>query len=86
VILLTHHAITQRADTDGVDALVAERDYVLAHIVSQLQHAAPSDGGRLVFKGGTALRFVHIKNYRYSADLDFSIVNGEPAICTIFGD
>jgi predicted nucleotidyltransferase component of viral defense system len=76
--MLTHHAITRRADTDGVDALVAERDYVLAHIVSQLHRAAPSDGGRLVFKGGTALRFVHIKNYRYSADLDFSIVNGEP--------
>jgi predicted nucleotidyltransferase component of viral defense system len=76
--MLTRHAITQRADADGVDALVAERDYVLAHIVSQLHRATPSDGGRLVFKGGTALRFVHIRNYRYSADLDFSVVDGEP--------
>lgn len=76
--MLTRHAITQRADTDGVDALVAERDYVLAHIIAQLHHAAPSDGGRMVFKGGTALRFVHIRGYRYSADLDFSVVGGEP--------
>jgi hypothetical protein len=75
--MLTRHAITQRADADGVDALVAERDYVLAHIVSQLHRATPSDAGRLVFKGGTALRFVHFGNYRYSADLDFSVVNGE---------
>jgi hypothetical protein len=36
VIRLTRHAITHRADADGVDALVAERDYVLAYIVSQL--------------------------------------------------
>jgi predicted nucleotidyltransferase component of viral defense system len=76
--VLTRHAITQRADADGVDTLVAERDYVLAHIIAQLHHAAPADGGRLVFKGGTALRFVHIRNYRYSADLDFSAVDGEP--------
>jgi predicted nucleotidyltransferase component of viral defense system len=76
--MLTRHAITQRADADGVDALVAERDYVLAHIISQLHRAVPSDGGHLVFKGGTALRFVHMRNYRYSADLDFSVVNGAP--------
>ena len=79
--MLTRYAITQRADADGVDALVAERDYVLAHIIAQLHHAAPSDGGRLVFKGGTALRLVYIRAYRYSADLDFSVVDGEPEPC-----
>jgi predicted nucleotidyltransferase component of viral defense system len=83
--MLTRYAITQRADADGVDALVAERDYVLAHIIAQLHHAAPSDGGRLVFKGGTALRFVYVRDYRYSADLDFSVVDGapEPGIASI---
>jgi hypothetical protein len=55
--MLTRHAITQRADADGVDAAVAERDYVLAHVIAQLHHAVPADGGRLVFKDGTALRF-----------------------------
>jgi predicted nucleotidyltransferase component of viral defense system len=74
--MLTRHAITQRAFADGVDAMVAERDYVLAHIVAQLSHAVLADGGRLAFKGGTALRFVHISDYRYSADLDFSVVGG----------
>ena len=75
--MLTRHAITKRAEDDQVDAAaVVERDYVLAHIVAQLSHAAPSDGGRLVFKGGTALRFVHIEGYRYSADLDFTVIGG----------
>lgn len=38
-----------------------------------------SDGGRLVFKGGTAIRFVHIPDYRYSADLDFTVIGGNAA-------
>src|ERR1035437_10694565 len=74
--MLTRFAITRRADDDGVDALVAERDYVLAHIVAQLHRAKPTDGGQLVFKGGTALRLVHIGDYRYSADLDFTLIGG----------
>jgi len=56
-----------------------ERDYVLAHIVAQLHRARPADGGSLVFKGGTALRFVYVADYRYSADLDFSVVGGAQA-------
>src|SRR5487761_1701561 len=74
--MLTRHAITRRADEDGVDAAVAERDYVLSQIVAQLHLAKPEDGGRLVFKGGTALRLVHIGDYRYSADLDFTVIEG----------
>jgi predicted nucleotidyltransferase component of viral defense system len=33
-------------------------------------------GKRLVFKGGTAMRFVHLDEYRYSADLDFTVLGG----------
>lgn len=80
--MLTRFAITRRADDDGVDALIAERDYVLAHIVAQLHRAKPSDGGQLVFKGGTALRLVHINDYRYSADLDFTIIGASASAAT----
>jgi len=73
--MITPHLITRRADHDGVDAHVTERDYVLAHVVAQLPEARMSEGGRLVFKGGTALRFVHIGDYRYSADLDFTVLD-----------
>ncbi|MDE3008206.1 MAG: nucleotidyl transferase AbiEii/AbiGii toxin family protein [Acidobacteriota bacterium] len=81
--MLTRYAITRRADSDGVNALVAERDYVLAHIVAQLHRAKPLDGGQLIFKGGTALRLVHIANYRYSADLDFTIIDGSVAAAVV---
>jgi hypothetical protein len=38
--MLTAHAITRRADRDGVSSAVVERDYVLAHIVAQLHLVA----------------------------------------------
>ncbi|HVB01384.1 MAG TPA: nucleotidyl transferase AbiEii/AbiGii toxin family protein [Acidimicrobiales bacterium] len=80
--VLTRHAITRRADEDGVGAAVVERDYVLAHIVAQLHRLQLPDGSHLVFKGGTALRLVHIGNYRYSADLDFTLINGSVVAAT----
>jgi predicted nucleotidyltransferase component of viral defense system len=64
----------------GVSAAVVERDYILAHIVAQLHLVVLEDEGRLVFKGGTALRLVHIGDYRYSADLDFTLINGASTI------
>lgn len=80
--MLTRHAITRRADTDGVDGAVVERDYVLTHIVAQLHRATMEGAARLVFKGGTALRLVHLGDYRYSADLDFTILGGNPSVAT----
>ena len=72
--MITRAHITRRASRDGVPARTVERDYVLAHVV-----AAVGGLGRdscLVFKGGTALRLCHVQDYRYSADLDFSVVGG----------
>ena len=71
--------MTRRADADGVDAIVVERDYALAHIVAKLHGLAPGDGKQLVFKGGTALRFVYLDQYRYSADLDFTALGLDAA-------
>lgn len=70
---ITKAQITQRASADGVSAKTVERDYVLAHAIAAI--AAHNKAGRLIFKGGTALRLIHFEDYRYSADLDFSVVN-----------
>ena len=67
--------ITQQAASDGVPAPTVERDYVLAHIIAGL--GALGDDHGLVFKGGTALRLCYFDDYRYSADLDFSVVEGD---------
>jgi predicted nucleotidyltransferase component of viral defense system len=72
--MVTKAHITRRAHNEGVEAQVIERDYVLAHAVSTI--ANYDTDGRLVFKGGTSLRLIHLKDYRYSADLDFSVQVG----------
>jgi hypothetical protein len=50
-----------------------ERDYCLAWLLCAMtQHPVLSEA--LAFKGGTALRRVHFGNYRFSEDLDFTLV------------
>jgi uncharacterized protein len=71
--LITKGAITKIADRDGVGAIVVERDYVLTHMIDSLASLDPPRG--LVFKGGTALRLCFYEDFRYSADLDFSLVD-----------
>lgn len=66
--------ITQRAARDNVPAATVERDYVLTHVIAGLASIPQQHG--LVFKGGTALRLCFFEEYRYSADLDFSVVTG----------
>lgn len=68
--------VTKAAQFSGVDAQTVERDYVLAHVAV---HIAELGGERLVLKGGTCLRLVHYDGYRYSADLDYSLQDINPA-------
>lgn len=71
--MITKGLITQRANDERLPAQTIERDYVLAHICSDI--GAVGDA-RLVFKGGTLLRLCYFSDYRYSADLDFSAIDG----------
>jgi hypothetical protein len=69
--------IKRKADEDGLSASAVERDYVLAHALTAISRRVGQAG--LVFKGGTALRLCHFDEYRYSADLDFSLLDGMKA-------
>jgi hypothetical protein len=72
--VIHQNLIKRRADEDGLSAPAVERDYVLAHALAAIsEHDREA---RIVFKGGTALRLCHFESYRYSADLDFSLIGG----------
>ncbi len=72
--MIHQNLIKRKADEDGLSAPAVERDYVLAHALAAIsEHDRQA---RVVFKGGTALRLCHLEDYRYSADLDFSLVGG----------
>jgi len=51
---------------------IVEKDYALSYLLAAVMHA-DSEGGKLLLKGGTALKKAYFADYRFSEDLDFSI-------------
>jgi len=72
--VITRPELVRRAGVDHVTGQTVERDYVLAAILVGLSQN--SKAATMVFKGGTALRACYYYDYRYSADLDFSLIEG----------
>lgn len=72
--MIDRNEIIRRADHDRLPAPTVERDYILSHVLSSIATSAHAE--RIVFKGGTALRLCYFEDYRYSADLDFSLIDG----------
>src|SRR5260370_42604238 len=65
--------IPDRAVDWGLRAEVVEKGYVLGWLLAGV--AAHSQAGRLwVFKGGTCLKKCFFETYRFSEDLDFSLL------------
>ena len=71
--MIAKGVITRRANEEHLPAQTIERDYILAHLCAEIGSIGEP---RLVFKGGTLLRLCYFSSCRYSADLDFSAVNG----------
>ena len=55
---------------------VLERDYCLAWFLVGLSRSRVRE--KLVFKGGTALKRCYFGDYRFSEDLDFTLVEELP--------
>lgn len=56
---------------------VIEKDYVLGWLLAGIV-AEPALRDHWVFKGGTALRKCYFETYRFSEDLDFTVLPGGP--------
>jgi len=75
--------IQKMAREAGVRDQQIEKDYILSWILQGIaQHERLSKF--IVFKGGTALKKVYFKNYRFSEDLDFTILDNGIANDLIF--
>ncbi|MBI4728894.1 MAG: nucleotidyl transferase AbiEii/AbiGii toxin family protein [Acidobacteria bacterium] len=69
--------IVERVREWGLTEEVVEKDHVLGWVLSGIG-AHPRLGAQWVFKGGTCLRKCYIETYRFSEDLDFTVVPGGP--------
>jgi predicted nucleotidyltransferase component of viral defense system len=74
--------IKERARESGVPPSTIERDYAQNWLLSALRSV------NMVFKGGTCIRKVFIENYRFSDDLDFTLLEpiGADAIFAAVSD
>jgi uncharacterized protein len=68
--------IQQKANAVGVRDQQIEKNYILSWILFGIaKHEQLSKA--IVFKGGTVLKKVYFENYRFSEDLDFTLLNAE---------
>ena len=68
--------IQQKAREVGVRDQQIEKDYILSWILKGIaQHEQLSK--IIVFKGGTVLKKIYFEDYRFSEDLDFTLINNE---------
>ncbi|MDO8672011.1 MAG: nucleotidyl transferase AbiEii/AbiGii toxin family protein, partial [Dehalococcoidia bacterium] len=73
--MITLQDIRDRAAEWELRAETVEKDYVLGWLLAALS-MHPVVGVGWVFKGGTCLKKCYIETYRFSEDLDFSLLPG----------
>ncbi|HSW69434.1 MAG TPA: nucleotidyl transferase AbiEii/AbiGii toxin family protein [Gammaproteobacteria bacterium] len=66
--------IQDEANLKKVPIHVIEKDYALSYILAGMAKQ-PELSHSLIFKGGTALKKIFFGDYRFSEDLDFSVIN-----------
>ena len=71
--MITREELQREAAQAGVRIQLQERDYALGWLLLGLAQT-PSLSQVLAFKGGTALRKTYFPAYRFSEDLDFTLV------------
>ncbi|MDX1917229.1 MAG: nucleotidyl transferase AbiEii/AbiGii toxin family protein [Rickettsiaceae bacterium] len=67
------------AASSKLDIMQIEKDYVLSWILSGI-YSNSLIASCWLFKGGTCLRKCYYTNYRFSEDLDFTIINSKPSL------
>jgi len=75
--MISSNIITDISKNEGIGWAIVEKDYFLTLLLDSIANT-PFLNKHLVFKGGTALRKVYLRKYRYSEDLDFTLTKELP--------
>ena len=76
--LITRTDLNERINEWGIREDVIEKDYVIGWVLWGIG-SDPSLSTSWVFKGGTCLKKCYVETYRFSEDLDFTVLPGGPA-------
>lgn len=72
--MIEKHEILTVAKKARLEPSTIEKDYVLGWLLKSI-YSHPLIKNIWIFKGGTALKKCYFKNYRFSEDLDFSLLS-----------
>lgn len=70
--MIPKQELIRKYKEQGVPLPTIEKDYILGLILSCL-YRHPSIKNNWVFKGGTCIKKIYLKDYRFSEDLDFTL-------------
>ena len=71
--MISSAEISKMAHRLGLGDKTIEKDYVLTWILNAIAESPLND--LLAFKGGTAIKKMYVPDYRFSEDLDFTLLN-----------
>jgi predicted nucleotidyltransferase component of viral defense system len=75
--VIPRSALQARVREWGLTEEIVEKDYVLGWLLAGIG-AHPILGSTWIFKGGTCLKKCYLETYRFSEDLDFTVLEGGP--------
>jgi predicted nucleotidyltransferase component of viral defense system len=71
---MEYREIVEIADRKNIKKEVIDKDWILGHFLNAM-FAFPDISENFVFKGGTCLKKNYFDDYRFSEDLDFTLLN-----------
>ena len=74
--MLLQKEIIEIAERSGVPKSTIDKDWVLGHFLNSF-YDDEFNSKHFIFKGGTCLKKCHFNKYRFSEDLDFTLINPE---------
>jgi predicted nucleotidyltransferase component of viral defense system len=77
--MILQSEILRIAEKEGVPPDTIDKNWVLGHFLAELFRSEWAQK-YLIFKGGTCLKKCYFKDYRFSEDLDFTLVNSDFAV------
>lgn len=72
--MIGKNEINKLAQEQNVRTTTIDKDWVLGHFIDAI-YTIPECRNSLIFKGGTCLKKCRFPNYRFSEDLDFTIID-----------
>ena len=72
--MIIQKEIINNSKKKGIPKTTIDKDWILGHFLNTMYSFAEIQNN-FVFKGGTCLRKCYVKDYRFSEDLDFTLLN-----------